>query len=113
MAAKSRFPHLSARVDYFEDGSMKAEFPKDRLSQNILRCALCFAAVLITPWIAKPFALLFDWVCYSLMIKFFEEIFTFLFWVAELIAFFMVDKKRREKQSILGEELQNEGACPR
>lgn len=84
---------------------MNKEFSKTRLSQNILRCAVYFAAVLITPWIAKPLALLFDWVCYSLMIKFFEEIFTIIFWILELVAFFCIERKQARKRQ---EKMQND-----
>ncbi len=89
---------------------MEKEFSKNRLLENIARFAVYFAAVLITPWIAKPLALLFDWVCYSLMIKFFEELFTIIFWIVELVIFFNLERKRKEKRlTILEGKEENEG----
>ena len=89
---------------------MEKEFSKKRLLENVARFAVYFAAVIITPWIAKPLALLFDWVCYSLMIKFFEELFTIIFWIIEMCIFFVLEKKRREKNlALLKEKTENEG----
>ncbi|MBQ8429681.1 MAG: hypothetical protein IJX30_06265 [Clostridia bacterium] len=89
---------------------MGKEFSKNRLLENVARFAVYFAAVMITPWIAKPLALLFDWVCYEQMIMFFEELFTSIFWVVELCVFFVLEKKRREKRlAVLEEKTENEG----
>lgn len=89
---------------------MEREFSKNRLLENVARFATYVAMVVLTPWLAKPLAQLFDWVCYGEMILFFEELLTIIFWIAELVTFFILEKKRtRKRLGILDKKTENDG----
>lgn len=64
--------------------------------ENLIYYALCLLAVGITPFLAKPVAPVFDWAGYSLLRPLFEEIFTLIFWAAELVGFYFIRKKWKE-----------------
>lgn len=79
---------------------MEREFSKQRLIKNILRFGVYFLAVVLTPllfgtssWIVRAF----DWVGYSQMRPFFKELFTSIFWILEMIAFYFIERKHYPK----------------
>lgn len=80
---------------------MEMEFSKQRLLKNVLRYAAYFLAVVLTPlcfgtssWIVRAF----DWEGYSQLRPFFKELFTSIFWVAEMICFHFIEKKHHPKK---------------
>lgn len=79
---------------------MERELSKNRLIKNIIRYLVYFLAVILTPllfrtssWIVRAF----DWVGYSQMRPFFKELFTLIFWIVEMIAFYFIEKKHYPK----------------
>lgn len=72
--------------------------------ENLIYYALCLLAVGVTPFLAKPIAPLFDWAGYSLLRPLFTEVFTLIFWAAELVGFYFIRKKLNKKQAEKSED---------
>ncbi len=72
----------------------KPQFWTTAFIQGLIRYALCFAAVAITPLVASLFAPLFDMVAYSTLRALFTEVFTLIFWGIEVLVFGILKKKR-------------------
>ena len=92
---------------------MKNFFTKS-MTKNLIYYGLCILALVITPFLAKPIAPLFDWAGYSLMRGLFKEVFTIIFWAVELLIFNAV-RKKLNKQPIAQknpENIENEAETP-
>ena len=76
---------------------MKDFFTK-KMIKNLIYYALCFLAVVVTPYLAAPIAPLWDWAGYGLMRQLFHEAFTVIFWALELVAFYIVKRKILDKR---------------
>jgi hypothetical protein len=68
----------------------------------VIRYALIFIAVLVTPFLAQPIAKLFDWAVLSWsqegqLRPLFVELFTAIFWLAEWIGFCFLDKYLKKR----------------
>ena len=85
---------------------MKDFFTK-KMVKNLIYYALCFLAVIVTPYLAAPIVPLWDWAGYGLMRGMFQEAFTIIFWVLELVGFYIVkrklDKRAKSKEEVLAE----------
>ncbi len=77
----------------------KPKFFTPKFIENALRFLIYFLVVAVTPWLAKPFAPLFDWVGYSQLRGLFAEIFTVLFWGLEALAMYFIARKLSKKQT--------------
>jgi hypothetical protein len=68
------------------------------IAKDVMAYAICLALVIVTPFLAKPLAACFDW-CYLKWTSpgslrfFFQELFTVLFWLAEITALFLLKGK--------------------
>ena len=68
------------------------------ITKDVIAYAVCLVLVVVTPFLAKPLAVCFDW-CYlewtspGSLRFFFGELFTVLFWIAEIVALFLLKGK--------------------
>lgn len=76
---------------------MKDFFTK-KMIKNLIYYALCFLAVIVTPYLALPIVPLWDWAGYGLMRGLFHEAFTIIFWTVELVGFYIVKRKILDKR---------------
>ncbi len=77
----------------------KPKFMTTKFIRNAVRFVIYFLVLAVTPWIAKPFAPLFDWVGYSQLRGLFAEIFTVLFWGLEALGLYFLARKLSKKQT--------------
>ena len=88
---------------------------KNNILKCVIRYALIFIAVLITPWIAQPIAKLFDWVALDwsdegLLRPLFVELFTAFFWMLEWAAFLVLDGHFKKQDALKMSAEQDENA---
>ncbi len=74
------------------------DFLTKKMIKNLIYYALCFLAVVVTPYLAAPIVPLWDWTGYGLLRGLFHEIFTIIFWTIELVAFHIVKRKILDKR---------------
>ena len=74
------------------------DFFTRKMIKNLIYYALCFLAVVVTPYLALPIVPLWDWAGYGLMRQLFHEAFTVIFWAIELVAFYIVKRKILDKR---------------
>lgn len=60
--------------------------------ENWIKYALCFVAMLATPYLSKPIAKLFDWVGYGQVRPFFVHLFTVILWFLEIMIYLLVKR---------------------
>ncbi|MBQ3546459.1 MAG: hypothetical protein IJA34_15960 [Lachnospiraceae bacterium] len=81
---------------------------KQNLDKNIYLNLMVFAigivAILFTPFIARIFSPLFNWVGYGSLLVFWDEVFTSVFWFAEIAILKILYKKRFDKNIISNPE---------
>lgn len=53
--------------------------------QDLILFAAGIVLIVVTPFVARLIAPLFDWACYGALRQFFEEIFTAALWVVEIV----------------------------
>lgn len=66
---------------------------------------LGFAAIILTPYAARLISPFFDWVGYGALIVFFDELFTSIFWVVEIVILAIIFKKCFKKNIIYNSEV--------
>ncbi len=67
---------------------------------DLITYMVCFLLIIITPFLARLTAPLLDWVGYGAMRNFFNELFTGIFWVIEIIVM-SVSYKKKLNQTIM------------
>lgn len=81
---------------------------KQNLDKNIYLNLMVFVigivAILFTPFIARIFSPLFNWVGYGSLLVFWDEVFTSVFWFAEIAILKILYKKRFDKNIISNPE---------
>lgn len=78
-----------------------------KFTENLARYAVYFVLVIVTPLLAKPMALLFNWVSYGQLRGFFTELFTAIFWLLEFAALIGTEnalKKKFAAKTVAAEE---------
>ncbi len=78
----------------------KPKFFTPKFKKNAIDFLVYFLALAVTPIIAKPFALLFNWLGYTFLRTLYEEIFTAIFWGVEAIGLHHFRKRIRLKRAI-------------
>lgn len=76
----------------------KPKFVTPKFTQCAIHFIVYFLAIAITPFLARPFAPLFDWAGYGLMRDMFIEVFIVIFWGIEWLIIF---KARELKEFFL------------
>ncbi len=75
----------------------KPKFLTAKFIENAVRFLVYFLAVVLTPFLARPTAHIWDWVAYGSLHGLFTEIHTVFFWLFETIAFRFIAKALRKK----------------
>ncbi len=80
--------------------------------ESWIKYALCFAAMLATPYVAKPIAKLFDWVGYGQVRPFFVHLFTVILWFLEIMIYLLVKRafKKQENGQAVAETMEENAA---
>jgi hypothetical protein len=79
-----------------------------KFTENLLKYLLYFLLVVVTPFLAKPVAKLFNWVSYGQLRVFFTELFTAIFWLLEFAALILIENAVRKKLAPQTEEIAEE-----
>lgn len=81
---------------------------KQNLDKNIYLNLMVFVigivAILFTPFVARIFSPLFNWVGYGSLLVFWDEVFTSVFWFAEIAILKIIYKKKFDKNIISNPE---------
>ena len=81
---------------------------KKNLDKNIYLNLMVFVigivAIMFTPFVARIFSPLFNWVGYGALLVFWDEVFTSIFWFAEIAILKIIYKKKINKNIISNPE---------
>ena len=76
----------------------------EKFTDNLFRYFIYFLLVAVTPFLAKPVALLFDWVAYGQLFVFLTELLTAIFWSLEFVVLIVVENRLKKQPKPAGKE---------
>ncbi len=90
----------------------KVKFFTPKFKENAANFLFYFLAVAVTPLLGALFAPIWDWAAYGFLRELFGYIHTGFFWLAEVLIFRMIMKKRKKKRGEIAEPKQEPRLLP-